>query len=115
MEPPAMSAQDVARNPNAAVRINCYECQRCLFAGDDVPAGGADAVYQAAGCLDDPRTCPGTTPDEPTDVPEPAPLPSIEDVMTPKSTPAQSLLTPSRLATEIGGIGALEQVINHLE
>lgn len=69
MQPPAMAATDIARYPTAPVRVNCYLCARCLYAGDDVPDGGADAVYQAAGCHDDPRTCPGPGPDRPTAAP----------------------------------------------
>lgn len=123
MESPAMPAADVARHPNALVRINCYPCQRCLFAGDEAPEGGAEAVYQAAGCLDDPTTCPGTTPDPARPVATPhatsAPLPTSRPVggnaalgmlstawtaetLTPARTRAAPAAAPSRLASAIG-------------
>lgn len=54
-----MTATEVATRPFASVRVNCYDCERCLFAAEELPEGGAQAVFDAAGCSGDPRTCPG--------------------------------------------------------
>lgn len=114
MDAPAMSASEIARHPNAAVRINCYQCQRCLFAGDDVPEGGAEAVYQGAGCHDDPTTCPGATPDPATSTPLPTsrpagrkaargvpPMPRPAEALTPAKPRTAPAAAPSKLASRI--------------
>lgn len=64
LEPPAMTAQEIADYPHAAptVRVNCYEHATCLFVGMATPDRGADAVFTAAGCRSNPRTCPGVNP-----------------------------------------------------
>lgn len=45
-----MTPDQVDARPDALVRVNCYRCAVCLFAGNAAPAGGADAVWAAAGC-----------------------------------------------------------------
>lgn len=73
MQPPAMTADEVAAHPAATVRVSCYLHNRTLYAGDLPPEGGADGVFAAAGC---PDACPaalGEADPEPiSDTPPPA-------------------------------------------
>lgn len=98
MQPPAMSAAEIAAHPSAPVRINCYRCRRCLYASDELPGGD---VYAAAGCNDDPRTCPGAEVSlEP--VAEPETLGAVPDVpLQSAPRPPQRVEAASRSSTPL--------------
>lgn len=77
MQPPAMTADEVAEHPAAPVRVSCYLHNRTLYAGDLLPAGGADGVFAAAGCPDQCPAALGAADPEPiSDTPPPAGLPA---------------------------------------
>lgn len=73
MQPPAMTADEVAARPAALERVSCYLHNRTLYAGDLPPAGGADGVFAAAGCPDQCPAALGVADPEPiSDTPPPA-------------------------------------------
>lgn len=104
MEPPAMSAAEIAQHPHASVRVNCYECQRCLYAGDELPDGD---VIEAAGCNDDPRTCPGQNTDPETPVAAAAPPATL--------LPVADVIDSAAVSADTSSVSQLAGKVNRVQ